>query len=134
MMKVAIFIAGFLGASARYGLGLLWPAGTGGGAGLSAAMPWTTLAINLSGSLLLGLLIGGAAAGGRWPEWAREAAGTGFLGAYTTFSAFQAELWQLLSHNHFATAAAYMLLSGVGGWLLALTGLTLGNRREGAGR
>lgn len=49
--------------------------------------PWTTLAINLSGSGLLGLLIGVALARPRIPDWVVPTFGTGLLASYTTFSA-----------------------------------------------
>lgn len=116
----AIAAAGFLGAAARYALGLAWP--TGGG----ASFPWTTLFINLSGSLLLGLLLGYAGRM-RIPEWCKEAAGTGFLGAYTTFGAFNTELLELVQHDAFASAVAYAFASAAVGWLLARAGLRLGS-------
>jgi fluoride exporter len=120
-MAVALGVAaaGFLGAAARYGIGFLLP--DGGGTG----MPWATLFVNLSGSLLLGLLIGRAARL-PMPEWLREAAGTGFLGAYTTFSAFNAQLAGLVLHDAYGVAALYVLLSGGAGWLLAAAGLAWG--------
>lgn len=122
-MAVALGVAaaGFLGAAARYGIGFLLP--DGGGTG----MPWATLFVNLSGSLLLGLLIGRAARR-PMPEWLREAAGTGFLGAYTTFSAFNAQLAGLVRHDAYGAAALYVLLSGGAGWLLAAAGLAWGRR------
>lgn len=49
--------------------------------------PWTTLAINLSGSGLLGLLIGAARARPSTPDWVVPTLGTGLLASYTTFSA-----------------------------------------------
>jgi len=120
-IAIAVAAAGFLGAITRYEIGFLF---ADNGAG---AFPWATLLINLTGSLLLGLLLGRAA---RRPisPWLREAAGTGFLGAYTTFSAFNGQLWQLLQHNAYTSAAIYACVSGAGGWLLASVGLKLGGR------
>jgi fluoride exporter len=51
--------------------------------------PFGTLAINLSGSLLLGVLVGAAVRGDAY-----EVVGTGLLGAYTTFST-----WAYESHR-----------------------------------
>ncbi|TJY43298.1 CrcB family protein [Cohnella pontilimi] len=115
--------AGFLGAAARYGIGFLLPHGDGTG------LPWATLFVNLSGSLLLGLLIGRAARR-PMPEWLREAAGTGFLGAFTTFSAFNAELSALVRNEAYASAALYVLLSGGAGWLAAAAGLAWGRGKS----
>jgi CrcB protein len=54
-----------------------------------SAFPWGTLAVNVSGSLLLGLVAGAALDGDDY-----RLAGTGLLGAYTTFST-----WMLESHR-----------------------------------
>ena len=50
---------------------------------VTSTFPWATVLINDTGSFLLGLLVG-SGAGARW----LDVAGTGFLGGYTTFSAF----------------------------------------------
>ena len=52
-------------------------------------LPWGTLAVNLSGAFALGVLVGAAVSGD-----ALRLAGTGLLGAYTTFST-----WMLESHR-----------------------------------
>lgn len=57
----------------------------------SSTFPWATMLINVSGSFLLGLLIG-VGAGDRW----LAVVGTGFLGGYTTFSAASLETAALL--------------------------------------
>ncbi len=116
---LGVAAAGFFGAVTRYGIGFLLPDGNGHN------MPWATLFINLSGSWLLGLLIGSASRL-RLPAWAREAAGTGFLGAFTTFSAFNAQLASLVQHGEYGVAALYAALSGGAGWLLAAWGLSAG--------
>lgn len=123
-MRIVLVIAaaGFLGAVTRYEIGLLIPGPNGTG------MPWATLIVNLSGSLLLGLLLG-AAARRPIPMWLREAAGTGFLGAYTTFSAFNVQMAELARHQQWATAALYVALSGGAGWLLAAVGMRWGRGR-----
>lgn len=114
-----ITIAGFLGAVSRYELGLLVPSGE------EAAFPWATLIVNLSGSLLLGVLFG-ITSRRRMPAWLTEAIGTGFLGSFTTFSAFNGQLWELCQHRAYFGAAAYVVVSGLGGWLLAAGGLAWG--------
>jgi fluoride exporter len=116
---LGIAIAGFLGAVTRYEFGLLFPQST------NAAFPWATLFINLSGSLLLGYLFGFISRY-KWPTSFGEVVGTGFLGSFTTFSAFNGQLWLLFQHQAYLSAAAYMLLSAFGGWLLAAVGLAGG--------
>ncbi|MGA9101202.1 fluoride efflux transporter FluC [Aeromicrobium sp.] len=53
---------------------------------VSSTFPWATVLINVTGSFLLGLLVG-LGAGDRW----QDVLGTGFLGGYTTFSAASLE-------------------------------------------
>ncbi|MCD9024262.1 fluoride efflux transporter FluC [Cohnella silvisoli] len=120
-MRIALGIAaaGFLGAVTRYEIGFLFPQGS------ASSFPYATLFINLSGSLLLGLLIGWLSRRSA-PAWFGEVMGTGFIGSFTTFSAFNGQLWQLCQHAAYFSAAAYLLLSAVGGWLLATAGLTWG--------
>ncbi|MFC4601954.1 fluoride efflux transporter FluC [Cohnella hongkongensis] len=127
-MKIAfgVAIAGFLGATARYGVGLLFS-----GSANPAGFPWATLFVNLSGSLLLGLLTGWLA-GKPSAAWASDVAGTGFLGAYTTFGAFNGQLWAMLEHRAYGAAAAYAAVSAAAGWGLAALGLSMG--RKGTGR
>jgi fluoride exporter len=57
----------------------------------SSTFPWETILINVTGSFLLGLLVG-SGAGSRW----LDVVGTGFLGGYTTFSAASLETAGLL--------------------------------------
>ena len=88
-------------------------------------LPWGTIAINLSGSLVLGLLTG-LADGGGLSRPVLLVLGTGLLGGYTTFSAASIETVRLLQAGR--TGAA--LLNGFGvliaAVLLALVGLLLG--------
>lgn len=123
VIALAVAIAGFAGAVSRYSIGLAFPDGG------ESSFPWATLVINLSGSLLLGLLFG-LASRRKLPPWFKEAAGTGFLGAFTTFSAFNGQLWLLCKHHAYGSAAAYALISGVGGWLLAAAGVKLGSKER----
>lgn len=119
LVAFAVAVAGFAGAVTRYGIGFAIP---GGG---EASFPWATLVINLTGSLLLGILIG-TAARRKLPVWFREAVGTGFMGAYTTFSAFNGQLWLLWEHGAYGYAVTYALVSGIGGWLIAAAGVSWG--------
>jgi len=124
---MGIAIAGFLGAVSRYGIGLLIPHPAN-----AAAFPWGTLFINVSGSWLLGLLTGWLAVRKNAPSWFGDMAGTGFLGSYTTFSAFNGQLWQLLEQQVYGSAILYAMLSAAGGWWLAAAGLSWASGRSKA--
>lgn len=78
---IAFVIAGAVGAPARYLIDGLVTNRT------KRAFPWGTLIVNASGSLLLGVLTGLALYHG-FPNTQRVVLGTGFCGAYTTFSTF----------------------------------------------
>lgn len=92
---------------------------------LRTAYPWGTTVINVSGSLLLGLVT--AAVGAHAiPEAWRLVAGTGLLGGYTTFSTASYETVRLLQARRYLLAAANgpgMLVVSVAA---ALVGLALG--------
>ena len=89
------------------------------------AVPWSTLGINLAGSLLLGLVLGAAPEGrlGGTDGLGVAALGVGFLGAFTTFSTFSWETLTLLRDDRAGTAAAYVVASVLGGVAAAGAGL-----------
>ena len=75
-----------------------------------SAFPWGTLTVNLAGSLLLGLLVGGAAAGGV-SEAVLLAVGVGLCGAFTTYSTFGYETVRLVGDGSSWLALANALVS-----------------------
>lgn len=81
---------------------------------LGARLPWGTLLINLSGSLLLGLLTGLAA--GSLPAVWQTVLGTGLLGGYTTFSTASVETVRLLQQRRLAAS----LITGLGMLVLSV--------------
>ena len=89
----------------------------------AAVEPWVTLAVNVTGSLLLGIVIGGL--GERHPH-VRAFLGTGVLGGFTTYSAFAVEtaLWVTTPWQAAGLAAA----SVAGGVAGATAGLFVGRR------
>jgi CrcB protein len=93
--------------------------------GIRAGYPVGTTAINLSGSLVLGLLTG-LVLGGAAPEWWRLVAGTGFLGGYTTFSTASVETVRLLQDRRWWAAVVNGMGMMVGCTLLAALGLLVG--------
>ena len=109
---------GFLGALARYGLGLAVAAHLG------SRFPFSTFLINVSGSFLLGLV--GTLAAERWvanPESFRLLLGVGFLGAYTTFSTFEFESHALIQDGQWLLASLYVVLSPLVGYLAVWLGV-----------
>lgn len=92
--------------------------------GDAAAVPWPTLAVNVGGSLSLGLLVGVLSVRGG-PAWLRPALGTGVLGGFTTFSLYATET-AVRAVEHPATAAAYALLTVIAAVGAAAAGLALG--------
>jgi CrcB protein len=120
-------VAGGFGAGARYGLTLAvqnWLAGAGSrwpGHFLGATFPLGTLLINVSGAFLLALVTVLALQETVSPEM-RLILGTGFIGAFTTFSTFELEAHGLLSSGQWAQAAIYIL----GNLLLGFAAVMLG--------
>src|SRR5687767_5646619 len=76
-----------------------------------SAFPWATLAVNVSGSLAMGLLAGWLARHGDPGETWRLLLGVGILGGYTTFSAFSLEMAMLLQRGQSMQAFIYITAS-----------------------
>jgi len=87
--------------------------------------PWGTLCVNLVGSFLIGLLAGVQLNAGHSPrvQMLIVLGVTGFLGAFTTFSAFSLESVGLIRNQQFVLVGANVLANCVGGLLLAFGGL-----------
>lgn len=101
---------GALGAGARYfaSSAIARTLGTG--------WPWGTLAVNVVGGFLMGVLVARVADGG---DPARVLLGVGVLGGFTTFSAFSLESVEMIQRGAWASALGYAVAS-VGLSLLAL--------------
>lgn len=97
MTAVAIAVAGALGASARYLVDWAIAQRTGG------ARPWGTLAVNVGGSLVGGV-VAGTALFGDVPATMRLVAGVGFAGSFTTFSTFAVDTVGLVADAHVSAA------------------------------
>jgi len=87
-----------------------------------AKMPWATLGVNLAGCLIIGLIYGWVA--DRWfmGIHLRYFLVTGFLGGFTTFSAFSIETDLLFRRGESLLAWVYILISVGGGLVLAWAG------------
>ncbi|MBO6766541.1 fluoride efflux transporter CrcB [Maricaulis sp.] len=81
-------------------------------------LPWGTLAVNVVGGLAMGLLVGWLALAGRGEadQYIRLAGAVGFLGGFTTFSAYSLELATMIERKAYALAFGY----AAGSVLLAL--------------
>lgn len=120
LLFLVVALAGGVGAVARFVLDGVIRTRVG------TRMPWGTLVINLSGSLLLGLVVGLAGGGVLPGEW-QWALGTGFLGGYTTFSTASFETVRLLQERRIGAGLAHALLQLVAATALAGLGLWLGS-------
>ena len=110
-----IAAGGMLGAAARHLAEVTWSAGDG-------AVPWATLAINVTGCLLLGVLMVLVVEAGDAHPLVRPFLGVGVLGGFTTFSTYTGEVAVLLADGHPARALGYLL----GTVVAALAAVTLG--------
>lgn len=117
-----IAAGGAIGSLARWGLATALPHADG-------SWPWATSLTNVSGSLLLGLLmafvLGPWSTVPFWGRYLRPFLGVGMLGGYTTFSTYELETYVLLGQAP-ALAMLYLLVSVVAGIGAAWLGLTLG--------
>ena len=126
MMSSKLFwlaLAGACGALARYGLGG-WIQ-----SGLRSGFPWGTLAVNALGCFAFGLVWTLAQERMAISPEVRTIVLVGFLGSFTTFSAFLFETEQMIEHAEWLTAAlnvtgelaagfvAYLLGAGLGRWI-----------------
>jgi CrcB protein len=118
---VAFLVAAAVGACARFLLDGFVQGRTGG------TFPWGTCAINVSGSFVLGLLTG-LTLYHAVPADVRLVLGTGFCGAYTTFSTFTFETLRLVEEGRARAAARNVLVNTTGGLLAAGAGLLLAAR------
>jgi fluoride exporter len=116
MTTLFVGVGGLLGVLSRYGITRLTLH--------SEALLWSTVAINIVGSFLLGLLAA--------EEWfdrdVREGLGVGFLGGFTTFSTFSVQIVLDTDAGEPGRAFAYLVASVVGGVLAAAAGYVLGRR------
>lgn len=100
-----VFLGGGLGATLRHGVNLL------SARMLGTEFPYHTLIINVSGSLVMGLIAGYLAFRGDASQHWRLFLMTGILGGYTTFSAFSLDAGLLYERGELGLAALYVVAS-----------------------
>ena len=117
MNLLLVFVGGGFGAVLR------WLVQRASVTALGPGFPWGTLAVNVIGSLAMGLLVGALASRGGGPSTQLQLfAATGLLGGFTTFSAFSLDALTLWQRGQPGLAAAYVVAT----LLLALAAITLG--------
>ena len=117
----AVFVGGAAGAVARVGLTQLFPAA-------ATSWPWAVLAINVSGAFVLGYVVTRLQERLPLSTYLRPLVGTGFCGAYTTFSTLQLELLLLVDHHRDGLAVGYGLVSLIAGYLAIFASTILARR------
>ena len=120
LQLLVLAVAGGAGAGARYVV--TWAVAA---RSPRSGFPWGTTIVNLTGSLVLGCLVG-LASGDRTASDVAVTVGAGFLGGYTTFSAASFETVTLIREKHYGLAATYGLGVLVAAVALALLGCAWG--------
>jgi CrcB protein len=114
-LVLATSAGGVVGAEGRYGLDLALPTGVD-------SFPWSTVVINATGSLLLGILMTVLLSLPRPHRLVRPFLGVGVLGGYTTYSTFAVDAESLLRAHRAAAALAYVAVTLAGCLLGVLVG------------
>ena len=118
-MKQALFVglAGALGAICRLGIGEL-----------HEGSPIPTLTVNLLGTFILCLLSAGVIQWLTTDQQLQTAVTTGFLGSFTTFSAFSMDTVSLIQNGQMMLAILYFIGSIFGGLVIGVLGFRAGRR------
>lgn len=112
----AVALGGAAGSCLRYGISLWF------GPSSSAGWPLGTLAANLLGCLLIGVVAGLLPESGEGRGVLRLFLVAGCLGGFTTFSSFGLETLNLMSEQRISAAVTYLLASNIGGITLCWLG------------
>ncbi|MES3151888.1 fluoride efflux transporter CrcB [Sphingomonas faeni] len=112
-----VMVGGAVGSGARYltGRAML--------SLLGADYPFGTLAVNLIGGLLMGVLAGVLARNSASETW-RLLLGVGVLGGFTTFSAFSLDVVTMIERGAIGVAFGYVLVSVIGSVAALFAGLS----------
>ena len=119
---LSVAVGGALGAVARYLINVS-PL-----AAVFEKFPLPTFVINVVGSFLIGFLMIVLADKFSANENLRMAIMVGFIGAFTTFSTFELEIFALMRDRQLVTAFLYLALSVLVGFAGVLAGVALGRR------
>ena len=114
-----IGVGGALGALVRHGVNQVTIAQTG-------SHLWGTFIANVTGSFVLGLLLGLLSTHSIWPTETKMFVAVGFLGSYTTFSTLSVSTMTMLEKGDFAGAATNLGASVLFGVIAAGFGMIIG--------
>ena len=117
-----IAVGGALGSVARYLINIS-PV-----QGLSEKFPYPTFLVNILGSFLMGFLLILFTEKFSISDNLKLAVLVGFLGAFTTFSTFELEIWELVNENRYIIAFAYLFLSVAFGFVGVILGMSLARK------
>ena len=120
LLVLAVAAFGAAGALTRYGLDRFIEHR------LLAVFPWSTFAIDMTGSFVAGVAVAQLVDRHDAPAWVRTGVVVGFLGAYTTFSTFAQETHDLFSEGHSTLAVANAAGSVAVGVTLVVAGIAVG--------
>jgi CrcB protein len=123
----AIFLGGAIGAVLRVWIGVHYDSAP-------SSWPWAIFAINISGAFALAYFA--TRLQERLPPstYLRPLLGTGFCGAYTTFSTMEVEILKIVDAHRYGLAAGYALGSIVAGYLAIWTATSMVRRTRRVGR
>ncbi|TCQ09274.1 fluoride efflux transporter CrcB [Sphingomonas sp. PP-CC-3A-396] len=112
-----VMVGGAVGSGARY------LAGSATTALLGPDYPFGTLAVNIVGGLLMGVLVGVLARNDASEHW-RLLLAVGVLGGFTTFSAFSLDVVTMIERGAIGVAFGYVLVSVIGSVAALFAGLS----------
>ena len=117
---ILIGIGGAIGAALRYSVSLLFLTNE------TSTFPFATVAANLAGCFLLGMLSSGLELKMTANAEYLTAIKTGLIGSFTTFSTFSVEVIQLLQHHVYFSAILYIFISAIFGLIFVALGMKIG--------
>ncbi len=120
-MPAAVSAGGVVGACARHAVDLAWPHPPG-------RFPWATFVINVTGCLLIGVLMVLITEVWSAHRLLRPFLGVGVLGGYTTFSTYAVDVQRLVAAGAGRTALLYLAGTPLAALAAAYTGITLCRR------
>jgi CrcB protein len=113
-----ISAGGAIGALARYGIGYAFPAAPTG-------FPWATFVVNVSGCLLIGVLMVLVTEVWTGRPLVRPFLGVGVLGGFTTFSTYAVDIQRLVNGGAAVTALGYLSATVAAALAAVYLGVTL---------